>query len=89
MKPIKGGRVFLKDGDPFNDARKSYKREVNTVGLGDWTFHDLRHCAFNNMRLAGNDRLTIKSASGHKSDSYFERYNLVTEEELKGIKWKD
>ena len=40
-------------------------------GLGDFTFHDLRHCALNNLRLAGNDRYVIKQASGHKTDSAF------------------
>ena len=30
------------------------------VVLGDFTFHDLRHCALNNLRLAGNDRYVIK-----------------------------
>ena len=55
--------------------------------LGDFTFHDLRHCAINNLRLAGNDHFAIKKISGHKTDSAFQRYNLVTEEEMKGMKW--
>ena len=42
---------------------------------------------FSNLRLAGNDRYKIKQASGHKTDSAFQRYNLVTEEEMKGVKW--
>jgi len=55
--------------------------------LGDFTFHDLRHCSINNLRLAGNDQFVIKQASGHKPDIAFKRYNLVTEEEMKGMKW--
>ena len=55
----------------------------------DFTFHDLRHCAINNLILAGNDHYKIKQASGHKTDSAFQRYNLVTEEEMKGIQWLD
>ena len=55
--------------------------------LGDFTFHDLRHCSINNLRLAGNDQFVIKQSSGHKTDSAFKRYNLVTEEEMKGMKW--
>ena len=39
-----------------------------------------------NMRLAGNDHFVIKQASGAKTDSVFQRYNLVTEEEMKSIK---
>ena len=55
----------------------------------DFTFHDLKHCAINNLRFSGNDRLVVKQASGHKTDSAFQRYNLVTEEEMKGMKWLD
>ena len=47
----------------------------------------MRRCAKNNLGLAGNDHFAIKKASGHKTDSAFQRYNLVTEDEMKGIKW--
>ena len=57
------------------------------AGFGDFTFHDLRHCAINNLRLAGNDHFVIKQASGHKTDSAFQRYILVTEDEMMGMKW--
>ena len=43
----------------------------------------------NNLRLAGNDHFTIKEASGHKTDISFQRYNLVTEKEMKAMKWLD
>ena len=49
------------------------------AGLVIFTFHDLRHCAINNLRLAGNDHFVIKQASGHKTDSDLQRYNLVKE----------
>ena len=42
--------------------------------------------SINNLRLAGNDHFTIKEASGHKTDIAFQRYNLVTEEEMKAMK---
>ena len=67
--------------------RREFVKAVNMAGIGEFTFHDLRHCAINNLRLAGNDHFVIKQASGHKTDSAFQRYNLVTEEEMKGMKW--
>ena len=69
--------------------RKAYNKAVEGAGIVDFNYHDLRHCAINNMRLAGNDHYVIKEASGAKNDSAFQRYNLVTEQEMKGIKWLD
>ena len=82
-RPIHGGYVFKKRW--FD--RKAYNKAVENAGLGDFNFHDLRHCAINNLRLAGNDHFLIKQASGHKTDVAFRRYNLVTEDEMKGMKW--
>ena len=50
---------------------------------------DLRYCAINNLRFAGNDHYNIKKVSGNKTDIGFQRYNLVTEEEILGMKWLD
>ena len=82
-RPLQGGFVFSKRR--FN--RRAYDKAVEVSCLGNFTFHDLRHCAINNLRLAGNDHFAIKKISGHKTDSAFQRYNLVTEEEMKGMKW--
>ena len=57
------------------------------AGLDVFTFHDLRHCALNNLRLAGNDYFKIMAVSGHKTMAVFKRYYLVTEIELQTVKW--
>ena len=85
-RPIQGGYIF---GQSRRFNRKAFNKAVEAAGINDFTFHDLRHCAINNLRLAGNDHYTIKQASGHKTDIAFQRYNLVTEEEIKGMKWLD
>jgi len=82
-RPDDGGYVFEQRW--WN--RREFVKAVNMSGLGDFTFHDLRHCALNNLRLAGNDRYVIKQASGQKTDSAFQRYILVTEDEMSGMKW--
>ena len=77
---------------PVNNFSRNYKvqwdRAVKEAELGDFTFHDLRHCAINNLRLTGNDHFTIMAISGHRTTSVFRRYNVVTEEELQNVKWK-
>ena len=85
-------RVFLSKGKPVKNFAGNYKlqwsRAVQEAGLGDFTFHDLRHCAINNLRITGNDHFTIMAISGHRTTSVFRRYNVVTEEELQKVKWK-
>ena len=85
-------RVFLSRGRPVKNFAGNYKRQwdraVKAAELGNFTFHDLRHCALNNLRLAGNDHFTIMAISGHRTTSVFRRYNVVTDEELQGVKWK-
>lgn len=86
-------RVFLKEGRLiagfYGNIRKDYVAAVEPASLGDFTFHDLRHCAINNLlRLVGNDFFQIMAVSGHTTTKTFQRYNLVTEEELKGVAWK-
>lgn len=84
------GRVFLDHRRmPFNDCKAGFNTAVKKAGLGDFTFHDLRHCAVNNLRLANNDHLAIKKMIGHKTNSIFERYNLVSLDEVMGVKWLD
>ena len=40
-----------------------------------------------NLRLARNDHFVNKQASDAKTDSAFQRYNLVTEEKINSMKW--
>ena len=52
-------------------------------GLKGLRFHDLRHTFVTNARKAGLDRKVIKTISGHKTDSMFERYSHIDGEDLK------
>jgi integrase len=86
---LRTGRVFLRKGRPFSDTKIAFSGACQRAGIEDFTFHDLRHCALNNLRLAGNDYFRVMAISGHKTMSVFKRYNLVTEEELSQVKWND
>ena len=66
---------------------KSFRSACNRAGLNDFTFHDLRHCAINNLRLAGNDYFRIMTVSAYKTMSVFKRYNNVLEDELNEVVW--
>jgi integrase len=82
-------RVFLRDGQPFDEFKRSFTTACRNAGIKNFVFHDLRHCALNNLRRSGNDFFEIMALSGHKTMSCFKRYNLVTEDELAKIKWPE
>jgi len=88
-RPLHTDRVFLRHGKPFDFFEPAFRAACKKAGLEDFTFHDLRHCAINNLRLAGNDFFRIMAISGHKTMSVFKRYNLVTEDELCHVTWPD
>ncbi len=53
------------------------------------TLHDLYHCSIKNLKLARNDQFTLMIISGHKTTSVFRRYNVVTDDELQDVNWKN
>jgi ethanolamine utilization cobalamin adenosyltransferase len=69
--------------------RKVFNKAVQASDIVGFNYRNLHHCTNNNIRLAANDHLVIKKASGAKTDSAFKKYNLVTEQEKKSIKWLD
>jgi integrase len=44
-------------------------------------FHDYRRTAARDLTRAGVDRSTAKLITGHRSDSVFERYGIMTDRE--------
>ena len=84
---FQNGRVFLRHGKPFNECKHAFSTALKKAEIHDFRFHDFRHCAITNLRKAGNDYTLIMKASGHKTFSTFLRYNLITEEDLKDMKF--
>jgi len=77
--------VFTYKGHSIAEMKRSFTTACQRAGVAGFTFHDLRHTAINNWRLAGHDYFRIMAATGHKTMNVFKRYNTVSREELKAL----
>lgn len=75
--------VFHRDGERIMSFRKAWRTACRKAGVSGKLFHDLHCTAVRNMTRAGIPRVIAKRISGHKSDSIFERYDIVDENDLR------
>lgn len=81
-----GGRGRIpqgRAGRPIGSFRKTWARACRAAGAPGLLVHDLRRSGIRNMVRAGVAEHTAMKISGHKTRSVFDRYDIVSESDLR------
>ena len=70
--------VFHRNGAPIASFRKAWSTACKFANVPGRLFHGLLRCSARNLLAAGVPQAVAMKITGHKTDSMFRRYAIVT-----------
>jgi integrase len=68
---------------PREDVKRAFDKARDAAGISDVWFHDLRRTFITQSRWLGIPESVVMRMSGHRTREVFDRYNVVSEEDLR------
>ena len=81
--PMVTDYVFHRHGEEIGSFHKAWRSACKKAGLQGRLFHDLRRSAARNLVRSGTPEAIAMRVTGHRSRSVFQRYNIVTGDDLR------